>query len=637
MTTQASAVLGHYQALIKDVLTVVPELQQPLERDSFLLRDRVEARGVRVVMIDFPAFGKLFDKGLSSGRLRYDLIPHTLGAWEKGTVLFQSLFNQVFDPSGLLQEADPDLVFFSRTFLYMCKRVEIKCSDSAVSGSVSDFVTTDGGLRPPTRLWEASRDFPAVSGGVTFEAPVADYQYSRLQQQLMAMLQVVADHLCPKAKLEPMDIVPRHGPGVVADLPKGADKYVPIWPERLETLFPAAYFLSPRGDSQVRREPMLGGRAMEAASKLIAVPKTLKAPRLIAAEPAANQFLQQGLMTWLRENMPGPIAHCYNYNSQEPSREAALAASRSGEEATVDLSAASDRLSCWTVERAFRRNESLLQALWSTRTHHVFDGIGCQGWNELVGEGNTLPLRKFAAMGSAVTFPVQSMIYSTCAITATIAATIGTRESRVKKRDIWCAARRVRVFGDDLIVPTDAVWYLGEIFRCLQLKINGEKTHTTGSFRESCGMDGFEGHNVTPFYLTQFSPNYRRTGNLPAWVDVCNNAHTCGLWHLADHMVSLLPKKVRRLIPVSKEPQECLRLTTFMSGHHRVASRFNLNLQLPEVRGLTPIVKKELGSRESDLNLLQYFVEAPDPQTKWEAGYQIRNRSEVVPRWVVLR
>jgi hypothetical protein len=113
--------------------------------------------------------------------------------------------------------------------------------------------------------------------------------------------------------------------------------------------------------------------------------------------------------------------------------------------ATVDLSDASDRLSCWTVERVFRCNPSILTALHAARTRYLFDEVS---FRTLKKDKNFLSLRKFASQGTAVTFPVMSLVMLIIAL----AASWGDTEP-IDWRGIWKRKRQVRVFGDDIILP----------------------------------------------------------------------------------------------------------------------------------------------------------------------------------------
>lgn len=403
----------------------------------------------------------------------------------------------------------------------------------------------------------------------------------------------------------------KHGPGAVSNLTRRGDKYTfPGYSSTLDEAFPASFYTSL--NEAVGSDVEL--TEFKDAARLICVPKTWKAPRLIAAEPVVHQFLQQGLMQFLRQGMPRLLRKVIDFNDQEPSRALALKASKDLDLATVDLSAASDRLSVWTVESFFRGNRSLLEALLLTRSEQVYDPI----WS-----GETREIRKFAPMGSAVTFPVQSIVYATAAFSAVAVANGWDKlPTRSLLRKLRLVTDSIQVFGDDLIVPVTCLPYLDLIFGFLQLKINSKKTHYRGYFRESCGMDAYNGRQVTPVYISHVVPTHPDK-SLVAYVEQSNNAHRAGLWCLASAMLDQLPLKLRRLLPVSSEELGCVALFTFLPGtaHHQV--RWGKKLHRHEVYGLVPSGMEVRERRNTWADLLQFFTEGPEPESEVDLARRV--------------
>jgi hypothetical protein len=197
---------------------------------------------------------------------------------------------------------------------------------------------------------------------------------------------------------------------------------------------------------------------------LIGVPKDFKGPRLIASEPIASQYIQQGIMNVIRENVKrSSLRHSLDFRSQEPSRKLALDASLTREFSTIDLSSASDRLSCAVVECIWRMKYSFLEALNAARTPDI-----------IYPDGKVVQLKKFAAQGAAFTFPLQSVVYALICMGVIYAR---TGESRLS-----CLAKQVRVFGDDMIVPSDHYSAICSILEVLQLKVNTKKSFNQGFF-----------------------------------------------------------------------------------------------------------------------------------------------------------
>lgn len=638
--------LSLYSALFKDMVAWRTDLRSQLEGDyERLLRysERPEFLK-RFLMIDLVNAGKIFDKGLSSGRIIAEDLPDSMGMVVSGggRLFGYSLSSMIFGDAGFIfdDEIDPNSVYFLRQICYLSKKVKEECSDADILEAVCDFSHIDRQLRQPTYGWrDSTRDgFDHRGQRLSFADDHRSRSESISDNGCSRALLLVLDRVCGQLftqlpEFTWTDLRPAHGPGAVADAKSGSDKYLfPTWPDKLESVFPHSYFARSREDLDIE-EPMIYATT-EVPARLIAVPKTLKGPRMIASEPTAHQFVQHGLMRWMREHLPRPLQTCIAFRDQTPSQELCLEASRTGTLATVDLSSASDRLSCWVVERAFQYNWKFLEALWASRTQDCRVAVkNVDG--KLIGEEDYLFLAKFAPMGSGVTFPVQTVIYAAAAIAAIIYDS--GKDLKVTSRKIRAITNRIRVYGDDIILPSSSVSTLYQLLHYLELKVNASKTHWQGLFRESCGLDAYAGHDVTPTYLRAFCPG-KSSEDIVSWVSVCNNAHSAGLFNLAKAMFEKLPKEMRFLIPVSsiKEPLACLTATTFCTNppNNRVARRWNSKLQRQEVLALVPSAKQEWKQRDGYQSLLQYFIEEPSPLVQWQAGTTGRQRLRLRKQWV---
>jgi hypothetical protein len=275
----------------------------------------------------------------------------------------------------------------------------------------------------------------------------------------------------------------------------------------------------------------------------------------------------------------------------------------------VDLSSASDRLSCWLVERVFRVNPPVLSALIASRTRFITNDLD-------VKTPGIYKLRKFASMGSALTFPVQSLVFYTLCVAAGIEAT-GTPIREWAK-----VARQVRVYGDDLIVPVSWMPFVEVLFSALFLKINLSKTFRNGKFRESCGMDAWEGYEVSPGQVRQFYDE-SKLGTITSVVEQANNLYSKGFWHAAAKLVAPMADGVRKLIPTVQLGSGSFGLLSGSGFSTMARKRWNEELQFEEYASW---VVKPKGSRtarhEGFANLLQYFTEDPtlSPLREWESG-----------------
>lgn len=653
------AALSPLSHVIEDVKRYVQYCNHAVEVDLDLFLEKIKnlviSRGVQYLLIHLPDIGKEYDSGLSSGHYDTSSLPRDMG----GSIpdrnwIFTSLLMGTFTSTGRLREdVDVNIVFFTRQILYMYKKIKLDCPTKAIKSAVDEFVDIEKNLRDPVGSWSDDKWQP---NRLTFSGSECLNDTHPRNEKLWNMVDSVFQRCVPLVEVDPFEVSVRHGPGAVSDLKTGRDKYLfPNWPSKLDGTFPESYYSTHREPFEISfantisdlrntikfptvtraiceeiivEDSLSDGYRVdipkdEPPAKLLQVPKTFKGPRLIASEPTAHQFFQQGLMSWLRKNLPQPLRQTIQFTSQEPSREAALLASKDGLSSTVDLSSASDRLSCWVVERAFTYNQSLLSAFHAVRTRHLIDGTGTY-------ENLNLRLRKFAAQGSAITFPVQSIIYAGLSI----AALLFVENKAVTKRSFAWAAKRIQVFGDDIIIPNEAVPVLASMLHSLQLKVNSHKTHTSGRFRESCGMDAFQGYDVTPCYLTTWSLG-ARPSDVQSWVDVSNNSHKKGLWNLSSWMTHQLPHKLRRKMIICKDEGRGCRLFTFQYGFVvETPLKWNEELHFNQTKVIDFRSKVDVERRRSWQSLYQYLIEAPHPETNWVSGYLTKKAEQFVQTWV---
>jgi hypothetical protein len=359
----------------------------------------------------------------------------------------------------------------------------------------------------------------------------------------------------------------KHGPGAVAERKKNWEKsQFSTWTHKLAGVFPYEFCgrsaSAPMGDRLTNHEP---------ASRLIAVPKTVKGPRLIAAEPVAHQWCQQLILRFLFEQCETLFRGSFiDFKDQSKSGEMVLQASLDGSLATVDLSDASDRLSCWTVERIFRRNPSIVSALHAARTRYLRD--------EISDVPDFLKLKKFASQGTATTFPVMSITMLCIALGASL-------EGAVTWENIWKLRDQVRVFGDDIILPTHGYSRLMVAMDLLQLKVNRTKSYVAGRFRESCGTDGYAGYNVTPVKPKSITAD--NPSEVQSLIDMSNNLYFKGMWKTSEAVLGLLPHRVRSNLLISKMGTEGVRGLASFSGSYSDHLKLRWNERLHRFEALT--------------------------------------------------
>ncbi|UJQ85195.1 MAG: putative replicase protein [Koroslivirus faecicola] len=664
--SHVSLVLGAFQGIILDAKEAFPECRQDLDRDLTRLLSLVENRGFSYLTLTLPDAGKHFDMCLSLGCLSDFNLPGFGKKLPESVVpkFLSALLLRVFDVSGVLCPT-PDItaILFLRQLFYTAKKVRITCDESRTRKSVREFFRIESGMRTPNLDWFGSaildtsgsrmlhlsdgvhttyhqdREDPDSAGWATDLLFQLEHQGSSppsrdLLDTVQRTADVVAGSLGHFDPLDERDGEPRwrtrHGPGAVADLKGHESKYsFPNWPAKLEGIFPCADFaFANYGQwADILGNKSVEGRFLsehEPPSKLIAVPKTQKGPRLIASEPTAHQWAQQSLNKFLRVRTKETfLSRSIHFRDQAYNREGALRASKTGTHWTIDLSSASDCLSLWAVERAFRANSSILRALHSCRTRWIENTIDPDSPKYSF-------LRKVAPQGAAFTFPLQSIFYATVVYGCMLHAL----HLQPSIKSIGRMAREVLVFGDDIIAPSQIGELVVQVLTYLGFQVNDLKTYKTGKFRESCGLEAYDGVEVTPAYVLE-AYDSSKPSTVASLVDCSNNFHRKGFWRTAEMLISTLPDKIRESLAVVPDGSGSFGLNSYCGqdlSHLRM--RWNHDLQQYEVkvRAVVSTVRK-LHDR-GDARLLQYFTEDPDPNILWESGINARPVTVTRNRWV---
>jgi len=415
----------------------------------------------------------------------------------------------------------------------------------------------------------------------------------------------------------------RHGPGAVSEYRGPANKYCwSYWPDTLEYEFPIAdygfhSYSSWSRQVHANRVPS----SEELCSRMVCVPKTYSKPRLIAAEPSAKMWCQENIWHYFCNRTQSTwINQFVRFRDQTLNQRLCTIGSRDGTLATVDLSAASDRVTCHAVGQMFRKNPRLLNCLRASRTQRVIQTITKRVPSEI-------RLRKFSTMGNACTFPVESLIFLSIAL----ASVITKRGLALTMESVNSLYGEVAVFGDDLIIPIDSRGLLIEALEVLDFKVNTSKSFWTGKFRESCGVDAYGGVDVTPAYWRTF--NDGKPESLASTVDTHNNFYMKGLYSAADRLASTIPEAIPWVHPGSGVFGLKSSFGYCSNGHR---TRWNDQLQRTEIRIATRIDVAKRVPTNDDSALLQYFTEDPDPITNWCHGVQQRPLVKIKPRWVAL-
>lgn len=242
------------------------------------------------------------------------------------------------------------------------------------------------------------------------------------------------------------------------------------------------------------------------------VPKDGSKDRGCAKEASIPVALQLDVGAFLKDRLT--LFGVDLRTGQELHRTLALKASLDGLAATIDLSNASDTVAYGLVKL-------LLPSRWFT----LFDSLRAPYTRV---EGDWVRLEKFSSMGNGFTFELETLIFWTLA--ETLREQSGTEGT--------CYA-----YGDDLIVPTAMAEALLSALRFFGFTPNVQKTFLSGSFRESCGGDFFNGVSVRAHYIQKLPDEPQE------WISLANGLRRLGEIGRSAWMecVRNIPSHIRRL------------------------------------------------------------------------------------------
>lgn len=200
--------------------------------------------------------------------------------------------------------------------------------------------------------------------------------------------------------------------------------------------------------------------------------KNATTDRTTGAEPTMNGLVQkaQGIYIGGRLRRVG-----IDLRDQSVNQKLAATAHSDGS-ATVDLKGASDRNAYALILELFPL--PWVEFLDVTRSPFYLS------------KGKWREFHKFTSMGNAYTFEVETLIFY--ALATASCEVLGIYHE---------VGYNLAVYGDDIIIPTEAFELLHSSLSYAGHIVNESKTHVKGAFFESCGRDYFLGHEVRPVYL----------------------------------------------------------------------------------------------------------------------------------------
>lgn len=597
-------------SLWKDFQRLNPDVKG-LDRDLVTIESRFENEGYGFLTVALPALGDALVLGLSSGEFACPIGFKTI----KGGAIprfLSGMFSEVFEPfSGKLKpDADKGIVKCLREGLQLFKKTKMPAVDEELlhRKAVSQFFQCDD---------QCAR----------FIMP------DREDHLIGLVSKIVLNSLSS----EPLSLAQfKHGPGAVFEGYSANQK----WSALSDSVKNAEFDLDSYGygdfsvnltDLSERTEiapsmdqVFLEERSSRSIARLITVPKNSTSRRTITVEPMLNQFIQQGLNILLRDSIERCkiLSNCLALTNQSLNQKLALEGSLLDNWATIDLKSASDLLSVKLVESVFRHHGHFFDHMMECRSTSVSSDIQ-----------STTNLGKFAGMGNALTFPVQSVCFAVICIAA-IHDKWGTKPTY---RSVMRATRHIRVYGDDIIVSREFAHQCVNWLQDVGLIVNVKKSFLRGNFKESCGVEAFRGVDITPLYIRhrpdQTSADPELIGG---YVSLSNHSWMEGLYSFSSSLREIVEDSLGKSLPLVSRRSGVL-------GWHSRQDAMTARKWCPRTQqfltrtfALTPLKRRD---RLSGYAALLKFFHVPllGRDRNHLESTAIRYKKRILPRWVPTR
>lgn len=200
------------------------------------------------------------------------------------------------------------------------------------------------------------------------------------------------------------------------------------------------------------------------------VPKNAKILRTVMFEPSANVYLQLGVKEVIQSNLK---KFGIDLKSQQKNKDLCQRGSATDDVVTLDISGASDSQALALL--------NLLPEEWADLLLKLRTPSG------QLPDGEIVHFEKISSMGNGFTFPLESLLFSSMVYSCSL-------YHGIKWRTVL---KDVAVYGDDIIVPKQISGTLLYLLKFCGFKLNYEKSFLDGPVRESCGVDCFNGFEIS--------------------------------------------------------------------------------------------------------------------------------------------
>lgn len=499
LNTFLERIVALRQAIADDgILNGVPFRSEDIHH----LAERLRSEGSSFVKVTLPILGKAFDAALIHGSFN---CPMNFATW-KGTRIpkfLRPVFLRVLDDAGSLRSS-PCItsIYFLRQFLLFDGKLIAEPTPKQKVAAVNGFIDRQRRLGETT----LPKDHPVLQ---------------RAQRLLTRMLK----------RCDLSNITPGHGPGGVAEGYTRFERWdFRTWPSRAERWYPYHVYGSQSFEALCQQGPPV--MVKNSTTKCSLVPKDFKGPRLISSESAATQYLQQGQMKLLMQFVDSHwlMSRSIKFRDQTWNQAKCHTAYDDGI-ATLDLSNASDTVSAALVWYLLSGVPKLRSQLFCTRSQYM------------IVEGQRIRITAFSPMGSAVCFPVETLVFWALTMASVRFVQFqwgmsglnnpdGSKDPMLPSESEMASA--IAVFGDDILVPDYALAVLIGTLTEVGCEVNTDKTCYQTPFRESCGSEYFNHTDVAIIRNRRYDYDVsKKLISNPVLLDLQRKFFLCGLYNTA--------------------------------------------------------------------------------------------------------
>lgn len=553
-----------------NLVTAFKAISKDVDLDPFTVNyciSRFRNEGIQFFTVTLPKLAKAVLFSIENGNFERP----TNFAWQ-GALLkcFKGLLLRIFDRSGSLRE-DP-CPYALRDIRQVCEymyKLALPFSDEQLSKAQDQFVQIDNELSAPY-----------------------DYEWV---EQIRKDFETYYPHL---ANATINDVYssnrPRAGSGTFSgkNLYEDSTRNPWYWRSQLDYSICDKFAGLGAVTRPIKSAPLQKDSYSDPDySETLFVPKDSRGPRTIVREPFRVLSYQMGFHDWVKPLIERYTSNRVNFQDQQINRDLARQSSLDKKNATLDLSAASDRVDSRICQHIFRYSPAFRYII-SRRTKRT-----------KLPDGSFKKLNKLSGMGSGLTFPLMSLL---------IHLTITRAISNYSRRDYrWCK-NQVYVYGDDIIVPTIYTDIAVDALKRVNLVVGIDKSYYKSFFRESCGGDYFMGIDVSPVRMKLASCKLEHSGKhlkiAGKLSTVCLDRHARELQkknfiHAADHIWSLIESIHGNLPFVSGDSPVIGRWTTDTLDYPRDESGTYKNISC-----MYPIPDSRSGKRNEYIFLKQCLL-----------------------------